>query len=606
VLVLIVPFLPVLTSEYGAHNDYSRFNYDGFCCFPETRFLFEIGRPLGAILLNLQFAFFDSIADFSVGRAFSLAMLAGVFLLTWKRLSVEAPSAAPWVAMLLCLLPASLVYVFWLANLVPGTLTVLLATVSALLVEKSYSAELGKRRLRWSGYGILGVCFLIYPPNAFHFLTFTAWRSVTAIDRDEAWHRGRSEVLALSIASVAYFVFAKVNSLLFAAFGVVPGGAYDISVGAPWERLGTLSDFAWEVTALWFRWPLSPAALVLLPVALLIATWAVRIRTDVARWRTLAVVIGSLALAAAPILLSAGGFATTRNMYAASAIVAASSLGVFWGWASRRQGQLVLGGLSIFAAVAASSTLMASTINAQLERDFVRSELVQAEAGATIMVRQSDRGSTIVPGVYGDFALMATNVAYIDGLPRGVLKDLGREHLSARILFAASGNVSHDVAENAFEICMATAGFGGYRQTDACGDRVSRTSDPSHFWFVAEEHSGWGVAQAFDGSVGPGSFWFIDGSDPVHVTLDYRRAITINGFEVAVGADGFPESVRLLVSDDGVSFKPLLSSGDLVWQQGEVKSFQVSSTEHRYARVEIDPPPGGARVFEIRVSEQRD
>lgn len=606
ILILVAPFLPVLTSVYGAHNDYSRFFYDGICCFPETRFLFEIGRPLGAILLNLQFAFFNSIADFSIGRAFSLAVLVVTFLLTWKRLSIEAPRAAPWIALLLCLLPASLIYVFWLANLVPGTLTLLLATVAAMLVQKSYSAGERGQRWRWSGYAILVACFLIYPANAYHFLTFTAWRAAAGTDREEAWRRGKSEVISLAVASAAYFVFAKINSMVFAGYGAVPGGAYDISVGPPWERLGTLSSFAWEATALWFRWPLSPAALVLVPIGLLVAVWVIRVRGDVARWKTLAVVVGSLALASAPILLSAGGFASTRNMFAASAIVAVSTLGAFCAWAPRRLAMAILVCLSAFAGVAASATLTASALNAQLELDFMRAEIAQAATGSTIMVRQPAHASTIVPGVYGDFALMATNVAHGYGLPMGVLKELGREFRSARVLFAASGNVSHDVAENAFEVCMAMAGFGGYAQGDACGDRPSRAGHPAHFWFATDDDTGWGVAQAFDGSDRPGSFWYIDSTKPVQVTLDYRRDVTVDGFHVTVGTDGFPRSVRLSSSDDGSFFAPLISSGELSWHPGEIKSFRVTPATHRFFRVEIAPSPGGTRVFEISVSERQN
>src|ERR1039457_1968009 len=184
--LFILIFAPSLFQDFGIFNDYWIWSYNHHqCCiyFPETSHLFWIGRPLGALLLNLHFLWFDKARDLSVGRAVSLLFLMGTLGIaaTLFQRSLNVGRHTAWaLSTLVFLLPASLLYVLWLTNFVPGTLNVFLATLAYFLVDRSYSAHrVSKRRLLAAfGYSLLLLSFYIYPPTSYFFLVFTAARVV--------------------------------------------------------------------------------------------------------------------------------------------------------------------------------------------------------------------------------------------------------------------------------------------------------------------------------------------------------------------------------------------------------------------------------------------
>ena len=73
--------LTLIPWDFGFATDYSIFNYANHkCCmgWPETRGMFEIGRPLAGIVISIYMMFPSSIADFATMRYLNGALLIGL------------------------------------------------------------------------------------------------------------------------------------------------------------------------------------------------------------------------------------------------------------------------------------------------------------------------------------------------------------------------------------------------------------------------------------------------------------------------------------------------------------------------------------------------
>ncbi len=141
--VLAVGYLPLLTAHFGRHNDYLLWaceRWHGLAVFPETWHLLALGRPLGALLLNLQFTCLGSLPGFLVSRWVAL----GVTLIAAWLLAdhLKRRPGVPWqtavcAAACVFLVPASQLFVSWVTNFVPGTLTVVLSLLAYRALDGS-------------------------------------------------------------------------------------------------------------------------------------------------------------------------------------------------------------------------------------------------------------------------------------------------------------------------------------------------------------------------------------------------------------------------------------------------------------------------------------
>ena len=114
--LIAVPFVITFVLDFGFHNDYSTFSYDNHrCClgYPETQHLFVIGRPLGAVLLNVFLLPFSSIHEFIYGRVFSVLTLCVLWWLTYRifRRNSNDPIVSAAAALAIALLPSMLLFV---------------------------------------------------------------------------------------------------------------------------------------------------------------------------------------------------------------------------------------------------------------------------------------------------------------------------------------------------------------------------------------------------------------------------------------------------------------------------------------------------------------
>ena len=171
---LLVIYFPGITPIYGMHNDYSLLSPGkGFFSFDETMHLALIGRPLGALLINIPFVTIYSFSDMIWWRwvdfGFMLVMLA---VLGWMLVKIWNISRI-WLALILfaiALLPVTTVYVLWICHLMPGFVTVLLALAAYYYFDqgrKENGRIVGRKRKNFvAAFVLFFAANAVYPPVA--------------------------------------------------------------------------------------------------------------------------------------------------------------------------------------------------------------------------------------------------------------------------------------------------------------------------------------------------------------------------------------------------------------------------------------------------------
>ena len=483
--LLLVIFLGPLFLDYGVHNDYSALAYPhNRCCmqYPETGHLFNIGRPIGGVLLNAHLLPFTTIGSFAWGRFFSFLVLAATILISaqiFVKYIGVSPIHALLVNTLVLLLPSALLFVIWLTNFVPGILNIALATVSYYLVARSY--EGGPRWSAVAGYCLLFVTFFIYPPSSYWFLFFTSAKVLFSKDAD--WVRRRREVAGEVVGcialSVVYFFVVKVTTPGLARFaygGYVPEqGAYNFAVaGSLGARVEVLKRYFSLASTVWFPEFLAPGILLLASVAALVVACSLE-RTDIDQvrlrrswWQRIGVLLGVALLSSVPVTASAGGFASFRTVCATGGIVA-----LLWGCAiiqlsrartSTTFGAMMLVGLLAAASAAAAIRLNAAAFNANLECRYIREKVAAFDGKVTrVLLRVPERGDVIVDKpLMLEFRQMATNFFPITGIVTAAMEERGLDARGVTILpVAPDGKFTLAEVPGMGVIDMAGAGFQG-------------------------------------------------------------------------------------------------------------------------------------------------
>lgn len=347
--LLYMAFFNGIFLDYAVHNDYSVFSYENrVCCtgHPESQHLFWVGRPIGAILLNIQFAFIDQIGDFRWLRlaAFGLLLLLLVLVYNQFHREAEGRSYEALLASLgMALLPSSILYMFWVASTVPGLVNLILVSIAYRTIYWGYTSDRYRLIKIASGYFSLGMSFFIYPPTSYGFLVFTCWRALmTNKLSNRLWAvRSYCEVAVVGIMSGMYVLALKLISTpwfishLFKHVDEKPSGPYSTTLTLDLqERLETAQVFIKRSFELWFEgWASYPYIVLFLIVASLAipvcGSFGLRDKLKIFLGRA-TIPISCFFLAGLPMVAASGGIVYTRNGYVGSAIVCVVILsGVF-------------------------------------------------------------------------------------------------------------------------------------------------------------------------------------------------------------------------------------------------------------------------------------
>jgi hypothetical protein len=618
--------------DYGVHNDYSVFTYNNHrCClhYPESQHLFWIGRPLGALLLNINLLFVSSIAGFKWLRLFSFGLTVLLFLAIHYQFKRETPGLAReslLTAFAIAILPAPILYVFWITNAVPGLLTAILATLAYIRVYDGYLT--GDARLAKRGYALLFVTFLIYPATSYFFLLFTCWRVLTnAKILERKWFmRTAFEFVMMGMMSGVYFIFLKLTNtptfvkIFFSDLQPRPGGAYVASLASSLEeRLAPALEYVRRAAELWFQeWIGHPLVLSAIILAVFIPATLLAARRDTAPlgsgFARLAVArllapLFAFVVSAAPIVLATAGFVATRNSYVGSAIVAlvvlTSIIGIAACLGRRRAGYIVIAVLCVVAILAGSYRLTSAAFNAHQELSYVRRALAQYSPHINgVMIYVPADNSTIVgppiSDAYDDFYFMGTNRTPIEGFPRGVLKELGLDYRNLPVSFTNAQQAVVVHVKGNIEVCMDGAGFYIPDPGKSCLIREGQVKEeqPGHtdLWITlhAPDNPVFGIAQAFDGSITPGSFWETRINEPVIFDIDYKKPMVMRTYSIHAGPYvpyRMPTAWKVFGSNDENTWDLLQEeTGVKPWQVNEQRTYAIPGDKPAYRdyRVEFD------------------
>lgn len=189
-LLLTLIYLAAFTNEFGFHNDYRvrdiyKYSFDytsleGMLKHMESMHLLYIGRPVNAFAFNLHQSLFQQISDFTWGRLVThivTIILAACFFL-FARIELEIRRAEAFVLSLAVFcLPSFQLYTLWLANFVPGTLNLLIATCAFFISYYGWA----RTPVVFSKANVVSIaassvllltCCLIYPPTALFIVVY--------------------------------------------------------------------------------------------------------------------------------------------------------------------------------------------------------------------------------------------------------------------------------------------------------------------------------------------------------------------------------------------------------------------------------------------------
>ncbi|MEQ8225453.1 MAG: hypothetical protein ABRQ37_24250, partial [Candidatus Eremiobacterota bacterium] len=217
IFLLFSVYLPCFLIDFGMHNDYAAFEYDRRDClsFPESLHMIAIGRPLGALLINLQFFFLHTISDLAVARfiSFLICMINAILFIWYLRKDMDFL----WLLMMtFCIftLPASQLYIIWTATSLQGHLTVIIAFISFFMLERvNFKRKIhGLNIVYLSGaYIIFLASLFIYPASALFILVLTTVRIM--FSPVSSWINVRllaiGDILFISSSMIIYFIFHK-------------------------------------------------------------------------------------------------------------------------------------------------------------------------------------------------------------------------------------------------------------------------------------------------------------------------------------------------------------------------------------------------------------
>lgn len=222
VALVLAVYAPAIRSTYGFHNDYEYFcpnkNAPWWRCLLESNHLLVIGRPIGAILYNVQGRLIRRIDDLRLSRIVQLGLTLLCMWIFAHYLAKRGILPRFWsilASFSVFLLPSNQLSVLSVTQLAPGPITLLLALLTYEIIDRVRLDLAGPHRPVFSivlfllvTIPLVEIPMCIYPPTTLFMLVLTA--AHVLFDSLERWNRTRRIVIrdlaVLSSSMAVYFL----------------------------------------------------------------------------------------------------------------------------------------------------------------------------------------------------------------------------------------------------------------------------------------------------------------------------------------------------------------------------------------------------------------
>jgi hypothetical protein len=212
-IILVLFYSPVFAPDFAYQNDYGAFtpHYYGH---PETPGQAFNGRPLQAILLNIQFRFLGDMLSFQLMRIFIVLIIAFEAILFFvylrKNININIYSAALF-SLLVFTLPSMSINSFYMVQSCQGVAPLLLIFLACHLMQIRKFSNINENLIFGITFFLIFLSLLIYPTNSFFFLTLTFIKFIFGTkDTNHAKLKDiYTEITIFFSACIAYFLIIK-------------------------------------------------------------------------------------------------------------------------------------------------------------------------------------------------------------------------------------------------------------------------------------------------------------------------------------------------------------------------------------------------------------
>jgi hypothetical protein len=622
-LAALLVFLPAFVNDFGIHNDYMM-GYPRHWTW-ETRNLKLVGRPLGALLIDIQSQLYTTVAGLRVQRfvSFLLSIAAGalVFRHFWKRIPLP-PLWAAGATFCILLLPTVQVQVLWATNLPPGSIAMLLTVTTYYVLGQAFldrdwtAGALGRVA---AAMAVFVATALIYPPTALFLLAFPF--AHLAFMPLEEWPKVRRRIfrdlLFVVVGLLIYFLIAKVYVAAEATATpenrrhmewILKESPYRLAVAIDvWSKIPLLYHMlVLGLSGIWHLAFDTWAALAV--VAVLAAGWGYLACQAIGRGQevsdmsngdrtpSLAQFALMLLCGAAMLLLSMSpqlaaancgadralpeqvhGIIGYRTMYAPTTLLTLLGFAMLWrlasAWRDGVKAWLVrgaVGALVVGSCLVTARNVVLVTKNFGMELDYVRHRLFQVDTAWTrsIFLLHVPRGGQLIEvPLHYEFTLMTTCEAHIHSV---VLETLyGRKCQIQRLLItgplSAWAGPALALDNRAVVIDIAEA-----RGVAAPAIQETRSLSRVHFSSPSGESTG---VMAMDGD--SSTAWETDGfpqsiivTPPAPITRFLYRLSPATG-----GARHMPTAWHVDASYDGAHWQTVGKQEASDWEESQPREF---------------------------------
>lgn len=451
--IIGIGFLPILVSRFALHNDWSFLagdvRFPWWYRYPESDHLFIVGRPLGALLLNVQGLLVTSLGAMLASRFVAVAFILIAAWIMYRFLTGSLGASrfpATALAASIALLPPFELYAAWSTNLVPGALTVALSSALYLWLDRAWpDGPPTKPRADVIAIVVALVLLMsIYPPTALFSLVFTVARLL--LDGASARRVAVRDWLVSAASMLGYFVAGKfvfipaaisINPSFAEGLSVVDSIGYAFSVTTDLTaKIEFLAHYMGLVLSLTPGTVLGPWAAAGL-AAIAILGWVAVARARLTRDNVGTVVVTALFVAAtfllstAPVAAAKGDITGYRLAAASEAIWLLVVLApLFYLPQDRfRAAAAALWTVVLLIQVGVSDYILERTaLDCEREYNAFRTIVARAQNGTTLdlVVVLMPRGSQLLePPLPYEFGLLSVNEGHVVGMLGAAVEDTG-------------------------------------------------------------------------------------------------------------------------------------------------------------------------------------